>query len=305
MEPIHILLYYRYVQLDNPARFTKEHLALCNQIGLRGRILIASEGMNGSVSGMKEQIEAYKQAVHADPRFAGMPFKEDIGVSHPFKKMVVKVKPVILNMGADVDMTNAGTHLKPEEFLHLYETGQDVVVVDARNDYEWRVGKFKNAVTLPMKTFRDFPKIALKELAPYKNKKVVMYCTGGIRCEKASAYLKENGFADVSQIEGGILTFGKAHPDTVWEGTCFVFDRRMVSNVNTENKPLTVCELCTRPCDLYRNCSHLTCDAYCVVCIDCEQTHGGCCSKACFVEMQTRNMGKERIFNVTSINTNE
>lgn len=287
---IHILLYYRYVRIEKPEQFAREHLALCNTIGLRGRILVAHEGMNGSVSGTKEQVEQYKKAVCADSRFTGMPFKEDIGMSHPFKKMVVKVKPVILNIGIDVDLEHTGTHLTPATFLQMYETEKDMIVVDARNDYEWRVGKFKNAVTLPIKTFRDFPKVALKELAPYKDKKVVMYCTGGIRCEKASAFLKEHGFHDVSQIDGGILTFGKSYPDTVWEGTCFVFDRRMVSNINTENKPLTTCEICTRPCDLYRNCSNTSCDAYCVICIDCEQAYGGCCSNTCFIEMQKKAM---------------
>jgi UPF0176 protein len=180
--------------------------------------------------------------------------------------------------------------MQPAEFLEHYQKGTDMIVVDARNDYEWRVGKFKDAVTLPLKTFRDFPTVALKELAPHKNKKIVMYCTGGIRCEKASAYLKEHGFKDVSQIDGGILTYGKQFPDTTWEGTCFVFDRRMVSNINTENKPLTTCEICTRPCDLYRNCNNTSCDAYCVICIDCEDAYGGCCSKACFLEMQAHRM---------------
>lgn len=279
---INILLFYQYVPIKDPKAFRSEHLDLCNQIGLRGRILVAEEGINGSVSGTKEQTTQYKSALRNDARFANIAFKEDKGIAHPFKKMMIKVKKEIVNFGASVDLNNTGKHLTPKEFLELYEKDEDVVIVDARNEYEARVGKFKNAITLPIKTFREFPEKALELLGDKKEKKVVMYCTGGIRCEKASAYLKENGFKDVSQLNGGILRFGKEFPDTVWEGTCFVFDKRLTSGINSEEKPITACEICTEPCDLYKNCANVSCDRYCVVCIPCEQAYGGCCSKECF-----------------------
>jgi len=205
---------------------------------------------------------------------------------HPFKKMVVKVKKVVLNFGVEINLKNTGNYLSPKEFLDIYdENNEDLIILDTRNEYESRVGKFKNAITPKIKTFREFPKF-VKELEDKKDKKIVMYCTGGIRCEKASAYMKEQGFKDVSQLHGGIMTFGKEFPDSVWEGTCFVFDKRMTSDINSNSnsKPISNCSLCGVKCDLYKDCANWRCDDFCVVCIDCEKGFGGCCSKGCFSE---------------------
>ncbi len=294
---IHILLFYKYVPIENPRDFREEHILVCKEIGLRGRILVAQEGINGSVSGTQEQTEQYKSFIRSDSRFADIIFKEETGISNPFKKMAVKVKKEIVNFGVAVNLDNTGEHITPKEFLDIYNLNDDVLIVDARNEYESHVGKFKGAITLPIQTFREFPKKALEILGDKKDKKIVMYCTGGIRCEKASAYLKENGFKDVSQLNGGILTFGKEFPDSVWEGKCFVFDKRMTSSVNKEEKPVTHCELCDMPCDLYKNCANTNCDRYCTVCISCEQMFGGCCSQTCFKERcnSLQNIGKSEI----------
>ncbi len=281
---IRILLFYKYVPIDDPVKFKEQHLTTCKQLRLLGRIIVAPEGINGSVSGTEEQVTAYRRVLREDPRFRDITFKEDEGISHPFKKMMIKVKKEIVNFGVPVDLRNTGEQLTPQEFLELYSKNEDVVIVDARNEYETRVGKFKNALTMPIQTFREFPKEALEVLKEKKDKKIVMYCTGGIRCEKASAYLREQGFSNVSQLNGGILTFGKEFPDTVWEGTCFVFDKRLTSTINGEEKPITLCELCGVACDLYKNCANIPCDRYCVICISCEQAFGGCCSKRCFKE---------------------
>ena len=284
MEPIHILLFYKYVSLNDLEGFRAAHLAFCQTLGLRGRILIAYEGINGSVSGTQAQVGAYQQELRRDARFRDIVFKEDRANSHPFKKMIVKVKKEIVNFGIPVDLSKTGEHISPQEFLDIYSKNKNVVILDARNEYEARVGKFRNAVTLPIKTFREFPEKVLEILGERKDQKIVMYCTGGIRCEKASAYLREKGFQDVSQLDGGILTFGKAFPDSVWDGVCFVFDKRMTSAINDTKKPITCCELCNTICDLYKNCANFNCDRYCVVCIVCEQAFGGCCSRKCFEE---------------------
>ena len=281
---IQIILFYKYVLIESPQTFRAEHLTVCNEIGLKGRILVAKEGINGSVSGTQEQTEQYKSFICSDSRFADIIFKEETGISNPFKKMAVKVKKEIVNFGVDVNLNNTGEHITPKEFLDIYNLHDDVLIVDVRNEYESHVGKFKGATTLHIQTFREFPQKALEILGEKKDKKIVMYCTGGIRCEKASAYLKENGFKDVSQLNGGILTFGKEFPDSVWEGKCFVFDKRMTSSVNKEERPITNCELCDVPCDLYKNCANTNCDKYCIVCISCEQKLGGCCSQTCFKE---------------------
>ncbi len=278
---IHILLFYKYVRIDNPRELAKEHLEECNKLGLKGRILVAEEGINGSVAGNLEQIENYKKALRQDKRFNDIKFKEDCALSVPFKRMVVKVKKEIVRFEQKVDLKNTGKHLSPREFLEVCEKNEDVIIIDARNDYESRVGKFKNAITPDIKKFSEFPKV-VEQLKDKKDKKVVMYCTGGIRCEKASAYMKEQGFKDVSQLSGGILSFGKEFPDTIWEGTCFVFDKRLTSEINATDRPITNCELCNIPCDLYRNCSNVDCDKYCVACVECETKFAGCCSLVCF-----------------------
>lgn len=293
----HILLFYKYVNIENPEEFAKRHRLLCDEIGLKGRILVAEEGINGSVSGNKEQTEIYKEELRKDSRFSKMVFKEDLGITHPFKKMIVKVKKEIVNFGEKVNLEDTGKYLSPREFLEIYNSGRvgnEIFILDARNEYESRVGKFKQAITPNIKTFREFPKLA-EELKDKKDKKIVMYCTGGIRCEKASAYLKKKGFKDVCQLEGGILTFGKQFPDTIWEGKCFVFDKRLVSNINTEENILTKCEICGIVCDLYKNCANNLCDKYCIVCIECEKKYGGCCSKECFKEIMKERTENKKI----------
>jgi UPF0176 protein len=259
---------------------------MCENIGLHGRILVAKEGINGSVSGKKEQIEEYKRKFREDKRFEDLWFKEDIGKEHPFRKMQVKVRDTIVNMGADVDMKNTGYHISPDEFLGLYDKSgnlkKDVVLVDARNDYEYKVGRFKGAIDFGIKTFRQFPNKSLEKLRGKEKKKIIMFCTGGIRCEKASAFLKENGFEDVSQLNGGIINFAKEKPDTMWEGSLFVFDKRLVTLLNEKDKnPITKCETCEKDSDLYRNCRNVNCDRLVIQCIPCQEYMTGCCSQNC------------------------
>ncbi|MBS3071918.1 rhodanese-related sulfurtransferase [Candidatus Pacearchaeota archaeon] len=281
MNNVKVLLFYKYVNIENPVEFKKKHLLECEDLGLLGRILIAKEGINGSVSGTRGQTENYKQILKKDKRFSDIEFKEDDAIMPPFKKIVIKVKSEIIKFQQDVDLNSKGKHISSEEFLDLYNSGEDVVILDARNEYEWQVGKFKNAVTLPIENFTEFPK-AVEKLEKLKDKKVVMYCTGGIRCEKASAYLIQEGFKDVSQLHGGILTFGKKYPDSVWEGTCFVFDKRLKSDINMKSGPITKCRHCKTKCDQYRNCRVPECNDLFVICPNCDIKFQGCCSKECW-----------------------
>jgi len=293
-KPLIVAAFYKYVNLKKPELFRKEHLKLCDEIGLRGRILVAKEGINGSVSGTPEQIENYKEKMNEDSRFKGTTFKEDYCEMHPFKKMNIKVKPELVRFEQNVDLKNTGKHISPKEFIDLYENKEDCVILDARNNYESRVGKFKDAITPDINNFREFPKV-IELIKDKKDKKIVMYCTGGIRCEKASAYLKENGFENVYQLDGGILGFAKEFPDSVWEGKCFVFDKRLLSPVNKEDLAITNCDICDVRCDLYKNCSNNDCDDFCVVCLECEKQYGGCCSKECFIDMQKETRAKSKL----------
>jgi UPF0176 protein len=282
---VKVLLFYKYIEVEDPVLFRKEHLKKCLNLGIKGRILVAKEGINGSVAGSHEQTERYKEMLKSDPRFSDIIFKEDDAISIPFKKMIVKTKKEIVNFGKDVDLSFTGKNLSPREFLDIYQKypekiGKDIIILDARNNYEAKVGKFKKANTLNISKFRDFPE-TIKTLSEKKDKKIIMYCTGGIRCEKASAYLRQEGFQDVSQLKGGILSFGKEFPDTIWEGSCFVFDKRLVSSINSESKPITSCAHCNVPCDLVKNCANFECDSFCTICLDCEIKYSGCCSKQC------------------------
>lgn len=297
---IHILLFYKYVDVENPEIFKEKHLKECERIGLKGRILIAQEGINGSVAGTLEQTEYYKNLLMEDERFRDIMFKEDIGREIPFKKMQIKIKERIVGLKEEVDLRNTGNRLSPEEFLKLYDENgklkENVVVVDGRNGYEAKVGRFKGAICPDIEEFNQFPKV-VELLKGKEDKKIVMYCTGGIRCEKASAYLKEKGFKDVNQLHGGILTFGKKYPDTVWEGKCMVFDKRLFSRINSLDKDEKMfCEHCSKGCEFYKECRYPECNKFCFICFDCDSKWAGCCSERCFEEyFRLRSKkGKER-----------
>src|SRR5690606_8075723 len=210
----------------DPEKFMKDHLEYCSTNEILGRVYIGKKAINGTVSGKVKNIEAYKAQLRSYYEFSDIIFKEDEADQHAFKKMHVRVKNEIIHSDLEgVSLNNGGKRLKPEELLEFYEKGKDFIIVDARNWYESRIGKFKGAITPPMKNFREWVNVA-EELEAYKDKTIVTYCTGGIRCEKASAYLVEKGFKDVYQLDGGIVSYTKKFPDTYWEGGVFVFDER-------------------------------------------------------------------------------
>lgn len=276
---VHILLFYKFAQVENPESWSANHLDFCKKLGIKGRILVATEGLNGSVSGTKKQIEQYKEELRKDALFSDIQFKEERGTHHPFNRMIVKVKNEIIRMDKQLDMTKTGKYLTPKEFLEVYDD-KDTIILDTRNVYESRVGKFKGAVTADTTNFREFPDF-VKKLEDKKDKKIVMYCTGGIRCEKASAYMIEQGFKDVSQLHGGIITFCQEFPNTVWEGSCFVFDKRMTSRIDQNAKPITSCMHCNKPCDLCGDCPNPTCNKWTCICPECDVEMHSCCSSAC------------------------
>ena len=293
-EKLYVILFYKFKKIENTEKFRKEQLEYCEKLGVMGRILVATEGINGSISGTREQIDTYKKYITSLEGFDGIIFKEDEVLNHPFTKMQVKIKKQIINFGIEVDMSKKGQYLEPDELMKWYESetpGEDFVVIDTRNDYEYKVGRFKDSVHLNIKTFREFPE-KIKELEHLKDKKIITYCTGGIRCEKASSFMKEQGFENVYQLKDGILTYGKEHPDTFWEGKCFVFDKRMFQDLNSDETPITRCEICNEISDLNRNCRNVNCDKLFISCVDCQKELNGCCSKECYEELQKQFMEK-------------
>lgn len=279
-EPISILLFYKFTPIENPEKWGKEHLSFCKSLDIRGKILVATEGLNGSVSGTDEQMAAYKKQLRSDPQFKDIEFKEERGTHHPFNKMFVRVKKEIIRLDKEVDMSQTGAYVSPKEFLDIYNSDEEVIILDTRNTYESRVGRFKGAVEAPIETFREFPDF-VEKMSDKKDAKIVMYCTGGIRCEKASAYMIQQGFKNVSQLHGGIINFCQQYPNTVWEGDCFVFDKRLTSSINQKPNPISPCIYCKTPCNLYTNCKHLPCNKLISICPECDVTNHRCCSEKC------------------------
>ena len=278
-----VLLFYKYVEFNNPEKFRDEHLRFCFENDIKGRIFISTEGINATVSGAIENIEKYKNELRRYPEFADIWFKEDRAEEHAFRKTHVRVKHEIVHSDlVGVSIANGGKRLNPDKLKEFYDTGKEFVIVDARNSYESEIGKFKNAVTPKMDTFRDWLNVA-DEISDYKDKTVVTYCTGGIRCEKASAYLVEQGFKDVYQLEGGIVTYAKQFPDTYWEGSVFVFDERRIVEPNSkeELRHIGSCYYCGKPASWYINCHNQDCDKLLVTCHDCKAENDYCCSDEC------------------------
>lgn len=278
-----LLSFYQYAAVENPEELQGALLHYCVNEGIRGKIYVAHEGINGNISGPREKTDAFQQFLRSDSRFATVLFKEDMVPHFAHQKMFVRVKKELVNLGLQsVSLANGGKRLSPEQLLDFYQSGKEFVIIDTRNTYESKIGHFKNALTPEMKNFREWEQV-VNSLEDYKDKTVVTYCTGGIRCEKASAYMVERGFQDVYQLDGGIITFVKKLPDTVWEGGVFVFDDRKVIEPNSieELKYTAVCHHCGQPTAYYINCHNLDCDKIFVCCESCKEEHEYCCSDAC------------------------
>ncbi|WP_041329910.1 rhodanese-related sulfurtransferase [Saprospira grandis] len=277
------LLYYKYAHLEDAEEMAPKHLEFCKDLGILGRIIIANEGLNGTISGTPEQCQAYMDYVESDPRLKGIHWKIDEVEELSFVKMHVRYKAEIVNSGLydSVDPTKeTGKHLQPAEFKALKDQ-EDVVVIDMRSNYEHKLGRFKGAITMDIDNFREFPE-KIKEMDHLKDKKVLTYCTGGIKCEKASAYLIQQGFQDVYQLHGGIINYGKEVGGEDFEGDCYVFDGRVHVPVNTVNPSvISRCYNCGKKTTRMVNCCNSHCNDHIVQCESCSQEMAGACSVQC------------------------
>lgn len=293
MNDVHIILFYQFAEIADPEGFAAGQREFCSKEGLLGKLLVAREGINGSFSGTKEQIERYQYYLTGIDGFSDVNFKEETALFRPFKKLIVRVKKEIIRMERELDMSRRGKYITPEELLALYESGEEFIILDTRNKYESDVGRFRNALTTDIDSFREFPE-ALRALSDKKNKKIVTYCTGGIRCEKATAYMISRGFEDVYQLKDGIINFCQQYPDTLWEGKCFVFDERLVSDVEAGGEVISRCALCGESSDRYQNCRNTACDELVILCQKCSDVNEGCCSGECLEEYGAYNRLKTR-----------
>lgn len=250
MKAYRIIAIYKFVSLPDYVSIREGLSALCSRHHLSGTLLVAQEGLNGTVSGSNEGIQALIDSLHADPRFDGLSLKESWADENPFLRMKVRLKKEIVTLGQEnIDPTNeVGTYVKPEQWNALIQR-PDVVVIDTRNEYEIEIGTFKDAVNPNTKTFRDFPQWVSGEQSLEKKPAVAMFCTGGIRCEKATAYMLQQGFEEVYHLEGGILKYLETVPEkeSLWEGECFVFDDRVSVDHALQPGSYDMCHGCRCP----------------------------------------------------------
>jgi len=249
-EPIIVCALYRFVRLDDHRALRAPLLAVMEQQHVCGTLLLAREGINGTVAGTRAAIDALLDWLRSDSRLADIECKESVTDRPPFKRSRVKLKKEIVTMGvADIDPNQVvGTYVTPSEWNALI-SDPDVLLVDTRNDYEVRVGSFRNAVNPGTATFREFPGFVRRRLDPARHRKVAMFCTGGIRCEKSTAWLRQQGFDEVYHLQGGILKYLEEIPEqeSLWQGECFVFDERVTVNHRLEKGSYEQCHACRMP----------------------------------------------------------
>ncbi|HVS58783.1 MAG TPA: rhodanese-related sulfurtransferase [Candidatus Saccharimonadales bacterium] len=286
-----IILYYKFTPIRDPEMVRLWQRALCEKLSLRGRILISEHGINGTLGGDVDDLKEYVIATKEFAGFKDTVFKWSDGSREDFPKLSIKVRPEIVTFGATDELqvdehgvVGGGTHLKPEQVHELVKTyGDDVIFFDGRNAYEAKVGKFKNAVVPDTRTTKDF--LAELNSGKYdhlKDKHVVTYCTGGVRCEVLSPLMKNRGFKHVYQMDGGIVKYGEKYGDEgLWEGSLYVFDGRMGVKFSGKAKDIGKCVHCGGKTSRYTNCANKACNELIVVCESCEQ-HTYCpkCSPA-------------------------
>lgn len=250
MPKIVVAALYKFVSLPDYALLREPLLAQCQSQAVFGTLLLAEEGINGTIAGPRSGVDAVLAYLRKDERLADLSHKESFCEENPFLRMKVKLKKEIVTLGvAGVSPTNAvGQYVKPEDWNALI-SDPDVVLVDTRNDYEYEIGTFKGALDPNTESFREFPEYVAKNLDPAKHKKVAMFCTGGIRCEKSTSYMLEQGFDEVYHLQGGILKYLEEIPaeESLWEGECFVFDERVAVKHNLEVGQYDQCHACRHP----------------------------------------------------------
>lgn len=281
-----VLLYYLFTPIVDPETFAKEHKDFMTSLHLKGRVLIAKEGINGTLSGKKEETQAYIDTMRRDPRFKDMVFKIHEEEKNAFRKLYCKAKESILTLEEqdDVDPNQqVGEYLNPKSWHEMLQK-EDVVILDGRNGYEYDLGHFRGALRPDITNFKEFPQWIDENLNDKKDKTIIAYCTGGIRCEKLTGVLLHKGFKSVYHLEGGIVTYGqdKDVKGDLWDGKCYVFDDRISVPIN-QVEPIIVskCIHCQNLSDRYINCTNDDCHLQHISCDICEKEQEGFCSQEC------------------------
>lgn len=278
MQDYTVILFYNYTHIANPEEFAAEERVRCQRLGLKGRTIIAHEGINATYEGAPDAIESYIAELTTDERFKHTHFKKSAGAGDSFPKLSIKVRPEIVSLGLkhnDIDPNKiTGKHIKPEELHQWFENREDFTIIDMRNDYEHVVGHFPDSVLPPLKNFRDLPKV-LPTLEHLKDKKVLTVCTGGIRCEKASGYLMSQGFKNVHQLDGGMVSYMEQYPAQNFRGAMYVFDKRRVMDWDGGNhEVIGTCHHCGCNTEHYIDCANESCPKQFLQCENCIGKYG-------------------------------
>jgi UPF0176 protein len=286
-----IILYYKFAPLADPAAVRLWQRTLCEKLDLKGRILIAPHGINGTLGGDIKDLKAYAKATKTYPALQDMVFKWSDGGREDFPKLSVKLRPEIVTFGAageikvdDRGIVGGGRRLKPEQLHELVEKrGKEVVFFDGRNRHEAAVGRFRGAVVPGVEHTRDFVKeLEDPQYDAIKDKPVVTYCTGGIRCEVLSMLMKKRGFSEVYQLDGGIAKYGEEFADEgLWEGALYVFDDRVTTKFSDKASDIGECLHCGAKTSQYANCANKTCNKHFLICDDCHARTNTCNQATC------------------------
>jgi len=274
------LLYYKYVAIDDPEKVRKAQQELCEKLELKGRIIIAHNGINGTVEGLEKNTRLYIEKMQTDPRFKDIVFKKSEGTGDALRKLQIRVRRDLVSDHTDewgIDPRKVtGKYLTAEQLHEWITTGKKFYIMDMRNNYEHKSGYFEGSIMPDIDNFRDLPK-ALPELKKYNDRPIVTVCTGGIRCERASGLLVQNGFKEVYQLLDGIVTYMEKYPNEDFKGKLYVFDNRMLMGFNTDSPQHEVvgrCLMCNAKSEHYVNCKNDTCHRHFIACENCLNADG-------------------------------
>jgi UPF0176 protein len=294
--PYQVLLYYKYTEITQPDKLRESQMELARSLGLKGRVIISPEGINGTLEGLAENIDIYCSHLIKEPGFEDIHLKKSEGSGASFPKLSIKVREEIVSSHVkdiSLDPTKiTGKHITAETLHEWIHSDKEFYIVDMRNDYEQTVGYFENSILSQFTNFRDLPSI-LPKIEHLKNKTVVTVCTGGVRCEKASGFLLEHGFSDVYQLYGGIVTYMEKYPNQDFLGKLYVFDKRIVMGFNTDHKnhiKVGKCEKCGATSENFVNCSNLDCHKHFICCEDCSEEDG-----TAFCDLDCKNHFMEKL----------
>ena len=262
---------YKFIPITDRKSLQGKIQKHSNKLGLKGTVLISEKGLNFSIAGENEAIQDFIKFLRSDKRFSEIDIKTTYNEYQPFRKMLVRIKKEIISMGIDeIDpFTFTGEKITPKELQDKLNNNEDIVLLDTRNEYEVRLGTFEDAVDLNLDSFRDFPNKIMSLDQKMKNKEIVMFCTGGVRCEKASALMLKNGFKNVKQIDGGVIKYFEDTGGSYWNGDCFVFDDRVALDKNLNETDYILCFRCREPLNKKEiDSDKYKIDEYCPYCFD-------------------------------------